>query len=188
MGWARLPAVASAGVSRRMHRCSALLRHFQAQPAVSSFMYLLSRPAAMPQPPRRYRTGGSCGVPWIGSEALGQPDDESSAIQVVGIVVIRGYLLVGDVVDTGLQAQTILRTEHQPHVGEGIGWILDAIGAGATGTCLPPAGGLTPVVDLGPEVQALGHFPVQRGVEHVFGDVVQRLALVLRSEARRVGT
>src|SRR5690606_16037503 len=122
--------------------------------------------------------GRSCGL-LPDSEALGQTHDETSAVQVIGIITVGGDLLVGEVIDARLEAPAILWPVHQARVDKGIGRVLDAVGAGATGTGLPAAGGLAPVIDLGPEVQAGGHAPIQRRVEHVPGNVVQRLALVL---------
>src|SRR5690606_17899147 len=113
------------------------------------------------------------------SEALGQTHDETSAVQVVGIITVGGDFLVGEVINASLEAPTILWPVHQARVDKGIGRVLDAVGAGATGTGLPASGGLAPVIDLGPQVQPRGHAPIQRCVEHVPGNIVQRLTLVL---------
>src|SRR5690606_39265769 len=84
------------------------------------------------------------------SETLGQTHDEASAIQVIGIITVGGHFLVGEVVDARLEAPAILWPVYQARVGKGIGRVLDTIAAGATGPGLPTAGGLAPVIDLGP--------------------------------------
>src|SRR5690606_19783675 len=112
-----------------------------------------------------------------GLERLGQREDEASAVQVVGVLTIRGHFLVAEVVDARLQSQVVGCPERYASIDETVSRITEAIGAGTAGAGLPASGSFAAVVVLRPDVDSIGGLPVQRGVEHVLGDIIERLAL-----------
>src|SRR5690606_39150615 len=97
---------------------------------------------------------GSAGsIACSGLERLGQREDETSAVQVVGVLSIRGHFLVAKVVDARLQGQVVRRFEGYASVDEAVCRIAETVGAGTACAGLPAAGGLAAVVVLGPDVE-----------------------------------
>src|SRR5690606_2341574 len=104
------------------------------------------------------------------SEAQRHPDVEPTAIQGLAIVG-AGDLLVEDVVEAGVDVHVLAHPVQAAQVDQCVGRTLLQVLVGNR---------LALVARLRPETQGVAGAPVQADVEHVLGQVVERLADIVR--------